>query len=88
MELETGNDSSTDLAGDAGVVGRWLVQQRQAEGNGAQALQLDLKGVLYQASVVSTLLLLFSLMVPTDVRRQALTEEVVPQNHGNMHAQS
>jgi hypothetical protein len=51
VELETGNDSSTDLAGDAGVVGRWLVQQG-AEAGAQPELQLDLKGVLYQASVV------------------------------------
>ncbi|KAK9835123.1 hypothetical protein WJX81_000027 [Elliptochloris bilobata] len=49
VELEGGEGGATDMAGDAGVVGRWLVQ----DSGGAQPqLQLDLKGVLYNASLV------------------------------------
>lgn len=52
VELEGGEGSATDMAGDAGVVGRWLVQRG---GGGAQPqLQLDLKGVLYNAALVGS----------------------------------
>ncbi len=47
VELEGGEGGATDMAGDAGVVGRWLV----AEGGAQPQLQLDLKGVLYHASL-------------------------------------
>jgi hypothetical protein len=48
VELEGGEGGPADMAGDAGVVGRWLVQG----GGGAQPqLQLDLKGVLYNAAL-------------------------------------
>lgn len=51
VELEGGNDSSVDLAGDAGVVGRWLV-----EGDAKNPeLRMDLKGVVYAATTVSLL---------------------------------
>ena len=49
MELEGGEGSATDMAGDAGVVGRWLVQH---SGGAQPQLQLDLKGVLYNATLV------------------------------------
>ena len=50
VELEGGEGSATDMAGDAGVVGRWLVQP--GAGGAQPQLQLDLKGVLYNASLV------------------------------------
>lgn len=50
VELEPDPYGSTDLTGDAGVVGRWLVDGDAA---GGQELRLDLKGILYTVSVVS-----------------------------------
>lgn len=49
MELESGNDSSVDLTGDAGVVGRWLVEGSEKN----PELKMDLKGVVYAATTVS-----------------------------------
>lgn len=49
VELEGGNDSSVDLTGDAGVVGRWLVEGD----NNAPELKMDMKGVMYAATTVS-----------------------------------
>ena len=49
VELEGGNDSSVDLAGDAGVVGRWLVEGDDSN----PELRMDLKGVVYAATTVS-----------------------------------
>ncbi len=48
VELEGGNDSSVDLAGDAGVVGRWLVEGD----DNTPELKMDLKGVVYAATTV------------------------------------
>ena len=52
VELEGGNDSSMDLTGDAGVVGRWLVEGDDSN----PELKMDLKGVVYAATTVSPLL--------------------------------
>eukprot|EP00887_Chlorella_sp_A99_P004893 scaffold4.g4893.t1 len=50
VELEAGGDAhgATDLSGDSGAIGRLLVRGPAAE----PELQLDLKGVLYTATVV------------------------------------
>jgi hypothetical protein len=48
VELEGGNDSSVDLTGDAGVVGRWLVEGDDSN----PELRMDLKGVVYAATTV------------------------------------
>ena len=48
VELEGGNDSSVDLTGDAGVVGRWLVDGDDSN----PELRMDLKGVVYAATIV------------------------------------
>lgn len=50
VELEPDPHGSTDLTGDAGVVGRWLVEGDATDG---QELQLDLKGILYTVDMVS-----------------------------------
>lgn len=55
VELEAGNDSAMDLAGDAGVVGRWLVEGDDKD----VLLKMDLKGVVYAATTVSSLPLFF-----------------------------
>jgi hypothetical protein len=49
VELETGNDNTTDLTGDAGVVGRWLVEGDEKE----PLLKMDLKGIVYTATTAS-----------------------------------
>lgn len=50
VELEDGGDGGrTDLTGDAGVVGRVLVD---ASADGGGAVRLDLKGTLYAATLV------------------------------------
>lgn len=48
VELEPTDGGATDLAGDAGAVGRFLV----AGPSGEEEIKIDLKGVMYQASVV------------------------------------
>lgn len=54
VELEdAGEGGRADLAGDAGVVGRLLAGAGAAP-SGAPALTLDLKGVLYRATLVPT----------------------------------
>lgn len=54
MELQSGSDAeAVDLSGDAGVVGRWLVQGS----TDSPELLMDLKGVLFSATPVRSLLL-------------------------------
>ncbi len=49
MELQCGNEAeAVDLSGDAGVVGRWLVQGDDEH----PELCMDLKGVLFSATAV------------------------------------
>lgn len=49
MELQCGNEAeAVDLSGDAGVVGRWLVQGDDEH----PELCMDLKGVLFSATTV------------------------------------
>lgn len=49
MELQCGNDlEAVDLSGDAGVVGRWLVQGDEEH----PKLCMDLKGVILSATMV------------------------------------
>ena len=54
MELQSGSEAeAVDLSGDAGVVGRWLVQGS----TDSPELLMDLKGVLFSATPVRSLLL-------------------------------
>ena len=56
MELQSGNEAgAVDLSGDAGVVGRWLVQGSTDN----PELLMDLKGVLFSATPVRSLFLGF-----------------------------
>ena len=49
MELQCGNDlEAVDLSGDAGVVGRWLIQGDKEQ----PELCMDLKGVILSATMV------------------------------------
>jgi hypothetical protein len=49
MELQCGNEiEAVDLSGDAGVVGRWLVQGDEEH----PELSMDLKGVILSATMV------------------------------------
>lgn len=49
MELQCGGEAeAVDLSGDAGVVGRWLVQGDED----SPQLCMDLKGVLFSATTV------------------------------------
>ena len=49
MELQCGSEAeAVDLSGDAGVVGRWLVQGDDEH----PELRMDLKGVLFSATTV------------------------------------
>ncbi len=49
MELQCGGEAeAVDLSGDAGVVGRWLVQGDEDN----PQLCMDLKGVLFSATTV------------------------------------
>ena len=50
VELDPSDTGATDLTGDAGAVGRFSVV---GSGTGPQELLLDLKGVIYSASLVS-----------------------------------
>ena len=53
MELQSGSEAeAVDLSGDAGVVGRWLVQGS----TDSPELLMDLKGVLFSATPVRSLL--------------------------------
>ena len=52
MELQCGSEAeAVDLSGDAGVVGRWLVQGD----DDSPQLYMDLKGVLFSATTVRSL---------------------------------
>lgn len=51
VELEPSDTGATDLSGDSGAIGRVLVSRRPGA---PQQLQVDLKGVLYNAAVVPT----------------------------------
>ena len=52
MELQSGSEAeAVDLSGDAGVVGRWLVQGS----TNSPELLMDLKGVLFSATPVCSL---------------------------------
>eukprot|EP00803_Ostreobium_quekettii_P008069 evm.model.scf_392.9 EVM.evm.TU.scf_392.9 scf_392:58316-60022(-) len=48
VELTGGDGPATDLSGDVGVVGRWIVHGQP----GNKGLKLDLKGIVYGATIV------------------------------------
>ncbi|CAL8468020.1 g7559 [Coccomyxa elongata] len=74
VELEGGNDSSVDLAGDAGVVGRWLVEGDDK----TPELKMDLKGVVYAATTVpcATTLCVVNLSA-TEARVEAMSQQYI-----------
>ncbi|KAL4527914.1 hypothetical protein Ndes2437B_g00042 [Nannochloris sp. 'desiccata'] len=90
LELESTDElhGATDLSGDSGAIGRVLVSNISSSGGGAsgsgtqqqhqQQLQIDLKGVLYNATVVPCPMTMAIVNIgPTEAKIESLFSEYV-----------